>query len=98
MGIERIMPSHRGIGVVADRNTMHRIIVESRVANRVLVPVAEFPATARDALYEGAQRIAWERWFDVDKTISIDASCHKSEMSHTGFVAQVIKDGICRPL
>lgn len=95
MGIERIMPSHRGIGVVADRNTMHRIIVESRVANRVLVPVAEFPATARDALYEGAQRIAWERWFDVDKTISIDASCHKSEMSHTGFVAQVIKDGIC---
>jgi 23S rRNA (guanine2445-N2)-methyltransferase / 23S rRNA (guanine2069-N7)-methyltransferase len=89
------MPGHRGVGVFADRRFMWRLNVECRVANRVLVPIAEFPAATREALYEGAAKVDWSRWFKVDATIAIDASSHKSQQTHTAFMAQVVKDGIC---
>ncbi|MEE2755662.1 MAG: THUMP domain-containing protein [Myxococcota bacterium] len=95
MGIANALPSHRGVGIFGNRQCLQRVNVESRIANRVLVPVAEYPADTRDRLYGGARKVDWSRWFKVDATISIDASSHKSEHDHTGFIAQVIKDAIC---
>ncbi len=89
------MPGHRGVGVFGNRSFLWRLNVECRVANRVLVPIAEFPAATRDALYAGAAQVDWTRWFKVDSTIAVDASSHKSQQTHTAFMAQVVKDGVC---
>ena len=95
MGAGQVMPGHRGVGVFGNREMLWRINVESRVANRVLVPIAEFPAASREALHSGAFKVDWSRWFRVDSTIAVDASSHKSQQNHTAFMAQVVKDGIC---
>ena len=79
LGAQKIMPGHRGVGVFADRRFMWRLNVECRVANRVLVPIAEFPAATREALYEGAAKVDWSRWFKVDATIAIDATATTSD-------------------
>ncbi|MBV71733.1 MAG: RNA methyltransferase [Myxococcales bacterium] len=95
LGVPEAIPSHRGVGLFGNRQLLQRINVESRIANRILVPIAEYPADTRERLYGGARKVDWSRWFKVDATISIDASSHKSEHDHTGFIAQVIKDAIC---
>ena len=92
---ESVTPGHRGVAFHGDRLALWRANVESRVANRVLVPVAEFPARDRRALYEGAKRVKWHGWFGTSQTIAVDASIHQSAFQHSGFVAQVVKDGVC---
>ena len=95
IGAEKVSPGHRGVGFFGDRRILWRANIESRIANRILVPVAEFPAQNRDELYDGVARVKWNRWFEVEQTIAVDASSHKSAFQHTGFIAQVAKDGIC---
>ena len=95
IGATGIMPVQRGVGFVGDRELCWRINLESRVASRVLVPIAEFPAEDKDALLAGATEAPWSAWFQVSKTIAVDATSENSEMDHTGYIAQVVKDGIC---
>jgi len=95
LGAQQVFPGHRGVGFFGDRQTMVRANLESRIANRILLPVAEFPATDRESLYDGVRRVDWSRWFDTGKTIALDASSNRSELSHTAFMGQVAKDAIC---
>ena len=41
------------------------------------------------------KRIKWHAWFAPSRTIAVDASLHESTFQHSGFAAQVVKDGIC---
>ena len=91
LGAMKVFPSHRGAGVFGDRKTMWRINLECRTANRVLLPLAEFPAKDRDALYQGVFQIDWPQWFDLKKTIAVDASAHESTLSHTAFIGKSLR-------
>lgn len=71
-----------------------RACLRSRIGLRVLWRQAEFVATNPNALYEGARTVDWSRWLDADKTLSVHATLKNSELTHSGFVAQKIKDGI----
>ncbi|MEE2786903.1 MAG: THUMP domain-containing protein [Myxococcota bacterium] len=95
LGAERVSPMHRGVGLFGDREVLWRANLESRIANRILCPVAEFPAADREALYEAVKRVHWPAWFTVEHTIALDASSHKSALTHTAFIAQVAKDAVC---
>lgn len=92
---ERIHEGHRGVGFIGDRTLCWQVNLWSRVANRVLLPVAEFPATDRDSLYAGVRRVSWVNWFQTRRTIAMDASSHKSQLDHTAFIGQVAKDAVC---
>lgn len=95
VGATNITPVQRGVGFVGDRETCWRINLESRVASRVLVPIAEFPAGDKEALLAGATEAPWSGWFQVSKTIAVDATSEDSALDHTGYIAQVVKDGVC---
>lgn len=94
-GARNLEPGHRGVKFLGIEETMWRANLCSRVGNRVLVPVAEFPAPDKRALYEGAKRIHWSEWFSHDQTFAVDASTHKSKLNHHGYAALVVKDAIC---
>ncbi len=95
VGAVQVSPGHRGVGFFGTRDTMVRANLESFVANRILLPIAESQTVDRESLYAAARRINWDRWFGPDQTIAVDASSHKSELTHTAFIAQVVKDGVC---
>ena len=67
-GARNIEPGHRGVRFLGIEETMWRANLCSRVGNRVLIPVAEFPAPDKRALYEGAKRVHWSEWFRHDQT------------------------------
>ncbi|MGH8212071.1 MAG: THUMP domain-containing protein, partial [Rhodanobacteraceae bacterium] len=68
--------------------------LHSRLASRVLMPLAEFDAADSDALYGGASAIDWSAHFVPDVTLAIDAGVSKSAITHGMFAAQRVKDAI----
>ncbi len=72
----------------------YRMCLWSRVANRVLLPLAEFPAPTPEALYEGARGVAWDEHLAPDGTLAVDCTSRKSRVAHTQFAALKVKDAV----
>ena len=54
---EEVSPAHRGVYFWGGEETLWRVNIYSRLANRILIPLAEFPVTDRKALYESCKKI-----------------------------------------
>lgn len=78
-------------GTLADA---YRACLWSRLANRILLPVASFPAGTEEALYRGVSAIDWNQHLEVDATFAVDFASSRSAMTHTLYGAQKVKDGI----
>jgi 23S rRNA (guanine2445-N2)-methyltransferase / 23S rRNA (guanine2069-N7)-methyltransferase len=72
----------------------YRACLESRLASRILMPLAEFDAPDADALYVGVQAIDWSQHLASDATLAIDAAGSSGSIKHSGFAAQKVKDAI----
>ena len=72
----------------------YRACLWSRVANRVLLEVAEFPAPTPEALYDGVRTVDWSAHLAVDGTLAVDCTSTRSAITHTQFAALKIKDAI----
>lgn len=71
-----------------------RACLESRIAMRVLTPVARGPAPTGDALYELVGSADWSAPLTPRHTLAVRAACRASALVHTQFVAQRTKDGV----
>jgi len=94
LGIEEVTETRAGArfsGTVADA---YRVCLWSRVANRVLLPLAEFEAADADALYAGVHRIDWAAHLDLGRTLAVHADSARSGIDHGKFAALKIKDAI----
>lgn len=74
--------------------TGYRACLWSRLASRVLMPLAEFDAADEQALYDGVQAIDWRQHLAVDGTLAVDASSQQSRLNHTRYLAQKVKDAV----
>lgn len=72
----------------------YSICLNSRIASRVLMPIAEFDAPDPKKLYAGIKRIKWSDHFTPEETIAIEFHSKESEIYHTQFGAQKTKDAI----
>ena len=71
-----------------------RACLWSRVANRVLLPIAQFEAADDDALYRGAGAIDWSAHLGPENTLAVDFTGIKAAVSHSHFAAQRVKDAV----
>lgn len=90
-------------GVRADRGGVHfsggwadgfRACFESRIAVRIMTPLARFTAPDADALYEGVRSVDWSPYLSPRHTLAVSASCRSSNLTHTQFIAQRTKDAV----
>ena len=72
----------------------YRACLWSRVASRVLLPLATFEADGADALYEGVHAIDWCEHASPDKTLAVDVAGIRSPVGPSHFVALKTKDAI----
>ena len=85
------------IGGVAFRGELalgYRACLWSRVANRVLLVLARFPAADGDQLYAGVKAIDWSTHLAVDGLLAVDAVSTRSALTHTHYIAQRSKDAV----
>jgi 23S rRNA (guanine2445-N2)-methyltransferase / 23S rRNA (guanine2069-N7)-methyltransferase len=71
-----------------------RACLWSRLASRILLPVAQFPAADADALYRGVAAVDWSTHLDPDRTFAIDAKVRASAINQGMFAGQRAKDAI----
>lgn len=67
----------------------------SRIANRILHPLASYEAADPDQLYRGASAIDWSTHFEQDKTFAVDTHVAATQgITHSQFAGLRAKDAI----
>lgn len=94
LGAKRVRQDRGGVRFLANLNEALRICLWSRIAMRVLFPLATAEARGADGLYAAAHAVPWEEHLTPDTTFAVDATLKDSEHAHSGFVALKIKDAI----
>ena len=73
---------------------IYRVCLWSRVANRVLYPLASFKVTDEKNYYAGLQEIAWDEHLQANGTLAVDFFCRDSCITHSQYGAQLSKDAV----
>jgi 23S rRNA (guanine2445-N2)-methyltransferase / 23S rRNA (guanine2069-N7)-methyltransferase len=93
-GAQNVTPTRAGVSFNAGLETAYRACLWSRVANRVLLPLASFRAETPEALYAGARTIAWAEHIRPRGTLAVDCALSESRLSHSHYAALKTKDAI----
>ncbi|WCM93584.1 THUMP domain-containing class I SAM-dependent RNA methyltransferase [Paracidovorax anthurii] len=71
-----------------------RLNLHSRLAQRVLVQLAERPYRSENDLYALAGEVAWEIWFTPRQSFRIDVTAQHSPLNSLNFAALRVKDAV----
>lgn len=95
MGINETKQEQGNIRFIGTLEDAYRVCLWSRVAIRVLMPIAHFSAKTTDELYAGIYDLPWEDHIDAeDSTLAVDFNSFRSKIHHTQYGAQRVKDGV----
>lgn len=94
LGLAVTKTSPMGIYGDADLETIYRICLWSRVANRVQLILAVGQVRNADAVYEFSKTVEWEKIFSEEKTLAVEFHGQSDFIRNTMFGAQRVKDGI----
>ena len=93
-GIVEAKVERGGVGCDGTLENAYRACLWSRVANRVLLRVAEFPAPTPEALYDGVRTVDWGEHLAVDGTLAVECTSTRSAITHTQYAALKVKDAV----
>jgi 23S rRNA (guanine2445-N2)-methyltransferase / 23S rRNA (guanine2069-N7)-methyltransferase len=94
LGGTDVHESLAGVRFSGSLETAYRACLWSRLASRILLPIAEFDAASDDALYAGVQAIDWSEHLAPHATLAVDANTAQSKLAHSQFLAQRVKDAV----
>ena len=94
LGIREVKEARGGAGFEGSLMDGYRACLWLRTANRVLLPLARFPARDAETLYAAVRRMPWEQDLTPDGTLAVDFTGGSEAITHTQFGAQKVKDAI----
>lgn len=94
LGAMDIKPVKRGVSFVGDTGFMYKANLWLRTALRILMPIKEFKVRNEEEIYRKVKEIAWEDYFELDKTIMVNATIFSRQFTHSLFIAQKVKDAV----
>lgn len=94
LGAAEANESLAGVRFTGTLETAYRACLWSRLASRILLPLAEFDAADDEALYAGVQSIDWSAHLAPHGTLAVDAHTALSKLTHSQFIAQRTKDAV----
>ena len=83
-----------GVAFEGSLKVGYGVCLWSRIANRVLLPLAGFPAPTSDALYHGVRALRWEDHLSARSTLAVDCVTSRSAVTHSHYAALKTKDAI----
>ncbi len=83
-----------GVAFEGELEAGMRACLHSRVAMRVLLQLASFPAADAAGLYDGARTVDWTEWLTARSTLAVEATVRDSGVTHSGFAALKVKDAV----
>lgn len=94
LGFADVKEKRAGVYFSADLAGAYRACLWSRLASRILLPLATVPAATPEALYQGVQSIDWSKHLSARGSLSVHFVSAQSQIDHTLFGAQKVKDAI----
>lgn len=94
LGAESAREQLAGVRFEGDAALGYRACLWSRLASRILLPIAEFDAADAAQLYAGTMDIDWSVHLAPAATLAIDAHGRSTALDHSQFVALKMKDAI----
>ncbi|WP_444998034.1 bifunctional 23S rRNA (guanine(2069)-N(7))-methyltransferase RlmK/23S rRNA (guanine(2445)-N(2))-methyltransferase RlmL [Aliikangiella sp. IMCC44359] len=94
LGVENPKEGLSQVKFETDWKGVYRVLMWSRIASRIHYPIATFEATNDDMLYQHASIIDWSQHLSDSASFLINAQSFRSQLSHTQFISQRVKDAI----
>jgi len=94
LGAKKTSLTVAGVFAEGDIVFLYKSCLWSRIANRILLPLAKFQVASDSDLYNGIKNIPWESHFTPRESIAVNFSGSNDVIRHTQFGAQRVKDGI----
>ena len=91
----RVRAQRGGVALEGGPQTVMRLNLESRLAQRVLVEVADGPYHDENDLYELGRSVDWSQWITPRHTLRVDTTAHRSPLRSLNFAALRVKDAVC---
>ena len=95
MGVEVIKVGYAGVSVENSMENIYKINYCSRLAGKVLLPIAAFTFSHSALFVEQANIIDWSPWLNLETTFVIKVNGQSTLFNNTLYAAQLLKDGIC---
>ena len=84
-----------GVALVGEPHEVMVLNLESRLAQRVLIEVAEGAYGDENDVYELARAVAWSDWITPGHTLRVDSTSQRSPLKSLNFAALRVKDAVC---
>jgi 23S rRNA (guanine2445-N2)-methyltransferase / 23S rRNA (guanine2069-N7)-methyltransferase len=94
LGAAEVKETRAGVGFDGELGVAYRACLWSRLANRILLPVARFAAATPEALYDGMRTIDWSEHIAADASLAVDFTASQSAITHTHYGALKAKDAV----
>ncbi len=94
LGASAVRPGRAGVYFHGGLAVAYRACLWSRLASRILWPLARFPAPTPEALYEGVRTVRWDEHLAPSGTLAVGLETVDSAITHSQFGALKVKDAI----
>lgn len=94
LGADSVKETVAGVYAEGPLELGYRLCLWSRLANKVLLPIATVPATDADVMYQHVKAIDWREHLALDTTFAVDFSGGSKTIKHTHFGALRVKDAV----
>lgn len=94
LGATNIKPGYLGVFFCANQRTIFEIVYRTRIFSRILAPLIVFDCHSEKYLYKTAQNIDWSDFLTLTKTFAITSNVADSNINHSQYAAQILKDAI----
>ncbi|MBX9402377.1 bifunctional 23S rRNA (guanine(2069)-N(7))-methyltransferase RlmK/23S rRNA (guanine(2445)-N(2))-methyltransferase RlmL [Lysobacter sp. BMK333-48F3] len=94
LGCHRATAATAGVNVEGTLADAQRAVLWSRLASRVLWPIAEFDCADEHALYHGVAAVDWTEHLESVHTLAVDAHVSGEAITHARYAAQRVKDAV----
>ena len=94
----RLLVARGGVTVEGDERAAMALNLESRLAQRVLWPLAHGAYRHEQDLYDIARGVRWPDWITPQQTLRVDTTAQRSPLRSLNFATLRIKDAVCDAL
>jgi putative N6-adenine-specific DNA methylase len=91
----RLLSARGGVTVEGDERAAMALNLESRLAQRVLWPLAHGAYRHEQDLYDIARNVRWTDWITPQQTLRVDTTAQRSPLRSLNFATLRIKDAVC---
>ena len=94
LGLDNVKAENGRVLFSGDFSAMARANINSRLAERVQILLAEFEATSFDELFEGVKSISWESFIGMSDAFPVKGSCLSSKLMSVPDCQRIIKKAV----